>query len=78
MGENRGYLFAEWKDEEALEYRYNEGLNKGRNEGLTEGLNKGRNEDARRAIAKGLSLDLVSDITGLPIATLQGLSQMGD
>jgi hypothetical protein len=33
MDENRGYLFAEWKDEEALEYRYNEGLNKGLNKG---------------------------------------------
>jgi flagellar biosynthesis/type III secretory pathway protein FliH len=68
-------LFAEWKDEEALEYRYNEGRNKGFTEGRTEGLNKGRNEDARRAIAKGLSLDLVSDITGLPIDTLRGLAQ---
>jgi hypothetical protein len=31
MDENRGYLFAEWKDEEALEYRYNEGRNEGCN-----------------------------------------------
>jgi predicted transposase/invertase (TIGR01784 family) len=64
-------LFAEWNQEEALEYRYEEG----RNEGRREGRNEGRKDDARRAIAKGLSLDLVSDITGLPIETIQSLSQ---
>ncbi|GHU67885.1 hypothetical protein FACS189447_10320 [Spirochaetia bacterium] len=31
--------FAEWKDEEALEYRFNEGIDIGRNEGRNEGQN---------------------------------------
>jgi hypothetical protein len=52
-------LFTEWKDEEALEYRYNEG----------------RNEDARRALQEGLSIDVIHRITGLDTATIQSLSQ---
>jgi hypothetical protein len=39
MDENRGYLFAEWKDEEALEYRYNEGFKVGFKEGRNERRN---------------------------------------
>ncbi|AEF86101.1 hypothetical protein TREPR_0105 [Treponema primitia ZAS-2] len=32
-------LFTEWKDEEALEYRYEEGRREGRQEGRNEGQN---------------------------------------
>jgi hypothetical protein len=63
MDQNRGYLFAEWKDEEALEYRYNEGFN------------EGRKDDARRALQEGLSIDVIHRITGLDTATIKGLSQ---
>ncbi|GHV96425.1 hypothetical protein AGMMS50293_27450 [Spirochaetia bacterium] len=38
-------LFAEWKDEEALDYRFNEGHNIGHAEGRTEGIGIGRNEE---------------------------------
>jgi predicted transposase/invertase (TIGR01784 family) len=75
-------LFAEWKDEEALEYRYNEGfnkgltegLNKGRNEGLTEGLNKGlnkgRNEDIKNLLAFGMSTGQIAQALKLPLDTV--------
>ncbi|GHU10026.1 hypothetical protein FACS1894151_08930 [Spirochaetia bacterium] len=60
-------LFTEWKDEEALEYRYQEGRN--------EGWNEGRKDDARRALQEGLSIDVIHRITGLDTETIQSLSQ---
>ncbi|GHU09666.1 hypothetical protein FACS1894151_07900 [Spirochaetia bacterium] len=52
-------MFTEWKDEEALEYRYQEG----------------RKDDARRALQEGLSIDVIHRITGLDTETIQSLSQ---
>jgi hypothetical protein len=60
-------LFAEWKDEEALEYRYEEGRNEGRNEG--------RKEDARNMLRDNMPPAKVAQYTGLSLETIQGLSQ---
>jgi hypothetical protein len=36
---------------------------------------EGHRDDARRAIAKGLSFDLISDITGLSLEIIQNLAE---
>ncbi|GHV95444.1 hypothetical protein AGMMS50293_17640 [Spirochaetia bacterium] len=59
-------LFAEWKDEEALEYRF------------TEGRNEERRDGARRALREGLAIDVIHRITGLDTETIQSLSQTTD
>ena len=61
-------------DERArLQYATDEGLSKGREEGLTEGLNKAKLEVARNALAKGFSVEIIQEITGLSAATIKGL-----
>jgi hypothetical protein len=83
-------LITEWNWDEALAVRYKEGwegglerglekgleegLEKGLEKGLEEGLEKGREEIARNALAKGMSPDAVSDITGLDIETIKNLA----
>jgi predicted transposase/invertase (TIGR01784 family) len=42
-------------------------------EGLEEGLEKGREEIARNALAKGLPLDIIREITGLDLATIRNI-----
>jgi hypothetical protein len=59
-------LFAEWKDEEALEYRYNEGLN--------HGWRGGKEDDARNMLLDNLPPDKISRYTGLPLAAIQSLA----
>ena len=57
------------------------GLTAARREGLDEGMEKGRKvgrdegfkESARRALAMGLPIAQVSQITGLSVAELEGL-----
>ena len=63
-------------------YAYDDGLTKGIEKGCEEGLSKGRAEGrealmetARNALAKGMSLELVQDITGLDMAAVQGLAE---
>jgi predicted transposase/invertase (TIGR01784 family) len=80
-------LMTEWKLEEALAVEWEEGrekgleegLEKGREEGLEkgleEGLEKGREEAARKALARGVSLDIIREITGLDEETIARLSQ---
>jgi predicted transposase YdaD len=52
-------LFTEWKEEEALEYRYEEGRNEGRNEG--------KNEDIKNLLAYGMTAGQVSKALKLPL-----------
>jgi predicted transposase YdaD len=56
-----------------------EGIAEGRSSGLAEGIAEGERENAlrtaRAALAKGLSVDLVSDITGLDAATIMQLTR---
>ena len=58
-------LYAEWNQEEALAVRYEEGWEKGREEGIE--------KTARNALAKGLSPELIHSITGLDLETIKGL-----
>jgi predicted transposase/invertase (TIGR01784 family) len=79
-------LMTEWKLEDALVVERaegrEEGLEKGREEGLEEGiekglekgLEKGKEEIAKNALAKGLSLDIIQDITGLSIEAIRNLT----
>jgi len=55
-------LMTEWKMEDALEVRYEEGLE--------DGLEKA----ARSALAEGVSIEIIQKITGLDMETIKGLS----
>ncbi|MCL2126887.1 MAG: hypothetical protein FWH38_01420 [Treponema sp.] len=65
--------FEEGK-KEGLKAGKKEGLEKGIKEGIKEGLKEGREETARKALAKGLSIETIRDITGFDIETIKGLS----
>jgi len=67
-------LTTEWKWEDALAYRYEEG----REEGREEGEARGREEIARNALSQGASLDFVQKITGLDIQTIAGFQMNSD
>ena len=63
--------------EKGIEKGREEGLSRGREEGLSKGRAEGREalmETARNALAKGMSLELVQDITGLDMKTLHNLA----
>ena len=74
-------LLEEWKIEEAQETWYEEGLEAGVGKGLEMGLEKGLEmgvekglvKTARNALAKGLPVELVCDITGLDMEAVAGL-----
>jgi hypothetical protein len=59
-------LFTEWNQEEALEYRYNEGREEGREEG--------RKEDAKNFLVMGIDPEKVAQGTGLPIEIVNELA----
>jgi hypothetical protein len=75
-------IFGEWNMEDCVRVRTREareeGIEEGLERGLEKGIEKGRerraNEIARNALARGLSLDVISDITGLDTRTITGLS----
>jgi predicted transposase YdaD len=75
-------LFTEWNQEEALEYRYNEGreegLETGREEGLEagreEGLEAGREEAAKNFLAMGIEIEKVAQGTGLSLEIVKELA----
>ena len=54
-------LITEWKTEDALAVRYEEGRE------------EGRENTALNALAKGLPIDLIRDITGLDMETIKNL-----
>jgi hypothetical protein len=58
-------LFTEWNWEDALAVRFEEGKEEGREEG--------REEIARNALAKGLTPDILREITGLDIETIRNI-----
>jgi predicted transposase/invertase (TIGR01784 family) len=47
---------------------------KGRKEGREEGREQGREEVARNALAKGLPLDTIGEITGLDIEAIKSFA----
>jgi len=69
---------VDWAYDDGLAKGIEKGIEKGREEGLSKGREQGRAverlETARNALAKGLSLDLVYDITGLDMETLKSLA----
>jgi predicted transposase YdaD len=65
-------IFGEWNMEDCVRVRTREA----REEGIEEGLEKGLEKTARNALARGLSLDVISDITGLDTKTITGLSRL--
>ncbi|MDR1179394.1 MAG: hypothetical protein LBK44_02720 [Spirochaetales bacterium] len=59
-------LMTEWKLEDALVVEHEEGIE--------EGIEKGRLEVAINALDRGLSPELVQEITGLDIETIKNLA----
>ncbi|GHV96583.1 hypothetical protein AGMMS50293_29030 [Spirochaetia bacterium] len=71
-------LFAEWNQEEALEYRFNEGIGIGMEKGIGIGIEKGRNEgrveSAKKFLAMGLEPEKIARGTGLSLETIKGIA----
>ena len=63
-------LLTEWKMEDALAVRYEEG----REEGWNEGREERDIEIAKNALARGLPIDMISTITGLDIENIRQLA----
>ena len=63
--------------DEAREEGIEKGLEQGLERGLKQGLERGRHEELLELIhnmlSKGLSLEVVSDVTGLSLEELEGL-----
>jgi predicted transposase YdaD len=68
-------LMTEWNWDDAFAVQRAEGREEGLAEGLAEGLEKGRVETARNALVRGLSVDIIREITGLDEETITRLSQ---
>ena len=62
-------LMTEWNWDDALAVRYEEGWEEGREEGLE----KSRGDIARNALAKGIPMDLIADITGLDMGAIKSI-----
>ena len=62
-------LMAEWNLDDALAVRYEEGWEEGREEGWEEG----REDIARNALAKGIPVETIADITGLDIEAIKSI-----
>ena len=60
---------------ERVEQKYLRRIEQGRKEGIEEGMQEGRKETARNMLAKGLSEELVRDITGLSEEEIRDLKQ---
>jgi len=67
--EEMNMLNEEWNWDDALAVRYEEGMEEGLERGMEEGLEK----TARNALAKGLPLELIHDLTGLDMETITNL-----
>ncbi|MCL2609425.1 MAG: hypothetical protein FWD94_05945, partial [Treponema sp.] len=68
-----GMLMTEWKLDDALAVRYEEGWEGGLEQGLERGLERGLETTARNALAQGLTMETVQKITGLDMETIAGL-----
>jgi predicted transposase/invertase (TIGR01784 family) len=58
-------IYTEWDMDTALEVRFEEGIERGREEGIE--------KTARNALMKGLSIDVIHDITGLDADAINNL-----
>ena len=78
-------LANEWDMQTALEVEREEGFEKGVEKGIEKGIEKGMEKGMVRgvetvavnALAKGLSFELIRELTGLDTETITGLSQRG-
>ena len=68
-------LLTEWNTEEAKEVWFEEGREEGLEMGREEGLEEGLILTARNALAKGLPLDTILDITGLGREALENIQK---
>lgn len=59
---------------EGLAEGHAEGLAKGRTEGLAEGIEQANRQNARSMKAKGIPVDLIAEITGLPVQEINSLN----
>ena len=70
-------LLTEWNTEDAIAVRAEEAWEEGHERGLEEGLGEGREEReieiAQNALAKGLTIEFVHEITGLDLETVEKL-----
>ena len=66
-------LMTEFNLEDAQKVWYEEGMEEGWEKGREEGKNKASFEIVQNALAKGLPIDVISDITGLDINTIKTL-----
>ena len=70
-------LYTEFKLDDALAVRYEEGCEEGRAEGLAKGITEGRADEklqiARNLLAKGSTPEFVHEITGLDLETIANL-----
>jgi flagellar biosynthesis/type III secretory pathway protein FliH len=80
--EVRNMLLTEWNWDDALRVREQDGVKRGIQQGIQQGirqgiqngLKSGREEVARNALAKGLPLTVISDITGLDTQAIMQLA----
>jgi predicted transposase/invertase (TIGR01784 family) len=66
-------LKSEWKMKDALAAWYEDGMEDGMEKGREEGMEKGREQIARNALLKGLSIDVIHEITGLDAEMIKRL-----
>ena len=59
--------------ETAIDEAREEGIEQGLEQGLERGRYEGRLERVRKMLANGVSLEVVSDVTGLSLEELDGL-----
>ena len=67
-------LLTEWNWDDALAVRFEEGLEEGMERGREEGREEGYRQIAMKALSKGLPLDVIKDITGFDLETIQKIS----
>jgi len=66
-------MLLEWNLEEAIAAWREEGLEEGLEKGIEKGREEGREEIVRNAITKGIPLDLINEITGMDIKSIQNI-----
>ena len=72
-------ILTEWNTEDAIAFAREESREEGREKGCEEGWEKGWEasniEIARKALAEGVSIEIVQKITGLELEAIQGLKK---
>ena len=69
-------LMKEFNFDEVMAVRYEDGIIKGRAEGMERGRANEREDIARNALAKGASVEFVHEITGLDTEAIENIQSM--